>query len=171
MQIIASIAQSDDLLTCYLWSDHKLNNTTHARLKVKTPEDTLLQRVIRQAKFLTAHHDGGDVLRIVSVQVKFKGHHLAVVSLKLALHHPIHLIGQLCTQRNGVRQSKIEGETESKTKSCYRCSVIPLWYVAVSELSSSAVYFLCACWDLCCSSLISPHSRHSNLTSHRRCNC
>lgn len=42
-----------------------------------------------------AHHDSRDFLWVVPVQVELEGHHLVVVGLQLALHHPVILVGDL----------------------------------------------------------------------------
>lgn len=44
---------------------------------------------------LCTHHDGCDFFRIVPIQVKLEGHHLVVVGLQLALHHPVILVRDL----------------------------------------------------------------------------
>lgn len=41
------------------------------------------------------YHDLCNLLWVISVQVKLKGHHLTVVSLELTLHDPVHFVRQL----------------------------------------------------------------------------
>ncbi len=42
-----------------------------------------------------AHHDSGDVFRVISIQVELEGHHLVVVRLQLTLDHAVHFIREL----------------------------------------------------------------------------
>lgn len=41
------------------------------------------------------HHDSGDVLRVITIQVELEGNHLVIVGLQLTLHHPINFIREL----------------------------------------------------------------------------
>lgn len=41
------------------------------------------------------YHDLGDLLRVVSVQVKPESHHLPVVGLQLTLCYPVSSVGDL----------------------------------------------------------------------------
>lgn len=43
------------------------------------------------------YHDLSDLLRVVSVQIEPKGHHLPIVSLQLTLGHPVSSVGDLRT--------------------------------------------------------------------------
>lgn len=55
-----------------------------------------------------AHHDSSNVFWVISIQVELEGHHLVIVRLQLALHHPVHFIRELMdTERtNGDDMSK-----------------------------------------------------------------
>lgn len=44
---------------------------------------------------LTLDHDLGDLLRVVSIQVKPEGHHLPVVRLQLTLCYPVAPVGYI----------------------------------------------------------------------------
>lgn len=44
------------------------------------------------------NHDSGDVFGVISIQVELERHHLVIVCLQLALHHPVNFIRELQRQ-------------------------------------------------------------------------
>lgn len=58
-----------------------------------------------------AHHDSSNVFWVISIQVELEGHHLVIVCLQLALHHPVHFIREL------METERINADDMSKSRS------------------------------------------------------